>query len=314
MHTRLGRTRIVAITGIIAVAAVIAACQPASLSGNGKAASVISGGKQMQFEFKSNVDCTNASTTTGATVAGIKPGGSECMSGGAVALLKGGFKDEGKNPAFPWGVSMSFSGGADGEKIGLAIGLGIDGCSGTPGSVGAQHDETGDPTCYLGLVTYRSTDTKHYPNATPLFANPDCMDSLSGFPFSTQQGIRALDAGSGKDQLSGLALVVIGDSGTRGSKGSNDMLFLGAVCGPYANLDLSGPTRATPIGYAYGTCPVGTEGSPFGGMIPDITDLQVKGTPLPFGEECFRALTGGNLGVRLSGTWDSTTTTSTTLL
>ena len=235
--------------------------------------------------------------------------------------MSGSLRDNGTNPAFPHGVKLNFNRGvatAIGEYCNQALGgpsrqvHGIGGSltrgvttgpTGPGGPCGSSAGE--DPRLWFGLVTYASADTKRYPNTI----TPECTYAYSVLNAYLFLGLGGLlgptvapkSSTSTSGNVAGFGLMIVVDSDANRNFDRNDRFSFVALCGPYANLDLSGVVGPGPADgsrtYSYGTCT--DSAAPYPGMVPG-TDL--VGDPVDWlsalggalSEDCLRTFVSGN--------------------
>lgn len=270
-----------AILGFALVAASCGIGGPADVSGGGSITSAINPASKQpgSFSFNTRALCTDGSPTCS-------------FEGITLSAVTGTLKDPGTSTAFPKGVSINFSGKLEGGRLrGFAIGGGgyCDTEEGAPAVAGVA---TGpEPLCYAGLVTYRSSDLKNYPNIN---GDAECdfgVDELIGFLGPTK-----------KTSISGIGLAFLVDSNDNATPDKGDYVGFVSLCGPYSNLTASGVNGGDP--YSYATC---TDGwVDFDGS---MTVAPV--TPGPDEIECVTPLRSGNLKITPVST-TSTTPSSTT--
>lgn len=230
------RHRRLAAALVLGTALVATSCANADISGGGSLASSINPNAKQSgtFTFKTRSLCEDGSS--GCDYEGI-----------VLAGVNGTLRDPGTSDAFPHGVSISFTGKMPGGNMhSIAIG-GAGYCDGLPmpesiAPAGAAPEEQG--ACFAGLVTYRSTDLKNYPNG-----------QFSSCALFGDAANALLEGPSTKSKLSGLGLALLVDSNRNAKPDKGDGVAFVALCGPYANLQKANVDSNTP--YNYATCPGG---------------------------------------------------------
>ncbi len=297
---------------VIIGSVVLAACQPATFNAEGKARSVIDSSKQISFDFKSKPICVDSTTPAASK--------NQRCTADLVTEVSGTFSDAGRNSAWPSGVSMSFEGTLTNASSAIAIGAGIAGSecladSVVPGAAGTKVRGGVNPACYIGVVTYRSTN-KRYPNTTPLGENfLECLASVpAGMVAGASQAMQRLDRPSAQE-LSGLAFILLYDSDRNAKANNGDRLFLSALCGPYARQTAKVNVLDGETSYAYATCAGSAFGGPVGGVFPsapvdsDERILQILAAASEF--DCVQPITKGDVRVKLVPTTTVQETTTT---
>lgn len=290
-----------------ALVLLLAACDIGTLSGGGSGQSPISEKGSVSLSIETQALCA---TETDSSCANYPVGG-------RFQTVSGEFKDTGTSPSWPYGVSMKFNGAwSSEEKRDLAVQLrgGAD-CTAQETS---EISVTSGETCWVGLVGYRSTDTRHYPNSTecgslsrPLSA---AVASVIGASFSApgvSEGVNRLEQNLQKNRgrvgnenlISGVALLSVFDSNNNGridqrlESGEGDAFSLVSVNGPYScQPDLGGGGGGQ--GYVYATCPGGT-----------MSSESFYANPLS--QLCRASVRSGNLKIKFLPTTTSTTTAPT---
>ena len=313
----------VALAGALVM--VLAACDLATISGGGSGDSPISRRGRISLAIETKELCLKGTERDCANYS---------FQGGAQSVT-GEFKDSGRSPSWPYGVSMKFDGAytaTEKRNIGVLFVAG-DVCSelfGVPAGapegnpVGAQLKRSKDSknvNCWLGVIGYRSGDNRHYPNTTPCFgdsavvssalpagvagslANPVVSETIKRAERDISKGG---DDRTEQNRITGLALVLIIDANHNGridedseSNRSADGFILASVCGPYSNQPSLGGGGGLGSGYTYATCSGGTFSS----------DAFTGGVISP---DCIVPLRSGDLKIKIIPTTSTSTSTSTT--
>ncbi|CAB4864581.1 unannotated protein [freshwater metagenome] len=219
--------------------------------------------------------------------------------------LGGSLQDRGTNTAWPRGVKLSFDGFLQPGMPSLAIGGSV------PTSCGPNaptQNPQSTPTCWVGILTYRSMDTAYYPN-NPI-AQSDCA-FLNGAPLASLNGAASLKSALGraaKDPMSGIALVLLADSNQNGRPdGNGDMLFFTTLCGPYTGMTPTAGVLDGQTPYSYATCTIS------GGVMPSVTNIgEITGGNFGAGNDCVVPLRHSDFTIKELPVPPTTTTTTTT--
>ena len=179
-------------------------------------------------------------TVAGKQVSALAPSGTKTIEinlktktslGSPWGGMSGSLKDNGANPAFPYGVKINFNHGmatALGEHCSEAAGPvrrvhavstaktrgGFDPCSSATGY---------DPRLWFGLVTYSSGDSRHYPN----ILNPECSYAYTYLQAELLLGLGGLlrpqpKSTGAPDDIVGFGVMVAFDSDANRNIDRND--------------------------------------------------------------------------------------------
>lgn len=289
MQRRLGWLAAVVLTAVTA-----SACANIDISGGGQVISPINpSGKTAHFNLAARTVCDTGGTTCDP----------EDMT---LTQVNGSFKDLNTSDAYPNGVSLSFSGKLAVSELHSLIGGASVVCNPLNDALPQTAPSEGDTLCFAGLVSYRSTDLRNYPNnstATNCINYNGALDEWIGRPSS-------------KTAISGLAFIGMVDSDHNGKPSKGDGMQLVTLCGPYANLTKANVNGGSPFNFA--TCP--------NGRIPSLGFVNFNGVGntyviaiillgaifngFDFDGECMTPLVSGNLIINTTSSTSPSTSTS----
>ncbi|MEI7991466.1 MAG: hypothetical protein WCH93_03440 [Actinomycetota bacterium] len=300
-----------AVVGSVVAAALVAllatACFTANLSGSASSPSPI--------QYGGATGPTGASGVSGSTKKVEFSLKSLDSLGTGFGGGSGFLRDKGTNPAFPYGVKLSFA-----NSLVLGIGGDCNDFSDGPNGPSRVAHSGGqirqpdfgcgiysDPRVWFGLVTYSSADPSRYPNQGFQPCNSQYqqwVNESSGFNAPSPRGPVSNKGASTSQPISGFGAVMVYDTNYSKNYDKGDRFGFISICGPYTHLDASGLAAPVPQGcqatlrcpgllYNYGTCPSFDEIS-IGGLVPSVA--VDEGGP----ESAFEALLGV-CNVRSSG-------------
>ena len=318
------------VVAAVSVALLATACFTANLSGSASSPSPI--------QYGAVTGPTGASGVSGSTKKVEFSLKSLDSLGTGFGGGSGFLRDKGTNPAFPYGVKLSFANS-------LVLGIGgdcndfADGPNGpsrvahSGGQIRGGEPDFGcgiysDPRVWFGLVTYSSADPSHYPNQGFQPCNIQYQqwanEFVGGFNAPSPRGPVSGKGASTSQPISGFGAVMIYDTNYSKNYDKGDRFGFISICGPYTHLGaysvLAAPVtqgcqatlRCPGLLYNYGTCPSFDE-IPIGGLVPsEAIDSDPEGVFGALLNVCNVRSSGGDVKIGIA-TRITTTTISTTL-